>query len=110
LTGIGGTVEVLFPGVESVVPAGGLTVAVLAAMVLGVVVGAVPVTVMVNLLVAPATIDPVKLIALPLPLATLQLALPAATQAHVTPVNCAGTVSLIVAPATSEGPALVTTI
>ena len=97
------------PGFGSVVPPGGVTVAVFAAIVLGVVTGAVPVTTIVTELPPPAAMSTVVAM-LPAPLAAPQLALPAAVQVQVTPVSCAGTVSLTLAPTRSDGPALVTTI
>ena len=108
VTVIGGTVDVLLPGFGSVVPTGTVTVAVFAPIVFGVVTGAVPVTVMVTALPAPAAMSTFSA-TLPLPLAVPQAALPVAAQLQVTPVNWAGTVSETEAPARSDGPALVTT-
>ena len=109
MTGIAGTVELLLPGFGSVVPPGTVTVAVLAAIVLGVVSGAVPVTTMVIELPPPAAMSTV-VATLPAPLAVPQLALPAAVQVQVTAESWPGMVSATLAPTRFDGPALVTTI
>ena len=104
----------MFPGTGSVVPAGGATVAVFV-NVPGVV--AVPVTVMVTEFPAPAfNCTALSEIALPDPEAPVpaptvsQSAVPAATHVNVTPVRLLGTVSVIVAPDTLDGPLFVATI
>jgi hypothetical protein len=103
------TVEALFAAVESVVPAGAPTVAVFA---IAPVVVAVPVTVIVTELPAPAlSCTAVSEIALPAPEApvppepVLQSAVPAATHVNVTPVRFAGTGSATVTPVTLDRPA-----
>ena len=107
-TGIGGTVELLLPGVGSVAPAGTATMAVFALIVVGVTAGAVPDTTKVTELPAPAAMSTVAA-TFPFPLAAPQLALPALTQVQVTPAKSAGTVSVTDDAASAEGPLLVTT-
>src|SRR5580765_183678 len=101
-----GVVLVLLPGFGSVDPAGTVTVAVFAPMVP--LAGAVPLTVIVRSFAAPAATFAVRL-TLPMPLTEPQIDVPDATHVQLTFVSCAGTVSLIVAPTASAGPALFTT-
>ena len=105
-TGTGGSVSVLSPGSGSVVPGGVPTVAVFAPMVPPA--GAVPLTVMVTALAPPTPTVAARLTS-PVPDPVPQLEVPDAAQLQLTPVNCGGTVSAIVAPTAMEGPALVTT-
>ena len=105
---MGGTVELLLPGVGSVAPTGTATVAVFAPIVAGVTAGAVPETTKVTELPAPAAMSTVAT-TFPDPLAALQLAVPALTQVQVTPAKVAGTVSVTDAATKAEGPLLVIT-
>jgi hypothetical protein len=101
------TADVLFAVAGSVVPDGGATDAV---FVTEPVAAAVPVTVIVSALPAPAfncTAD--SAITFPVPDAVPQAAVPDETQDHDTPVRLAGTVSAIDAPDTFDGPPFVAT-
>jgi hypothetical protein len=92
----------------STMPAGAATVAVFV-MPMGVaVVAAVPVTVIVSELPAPAFNCTADNATFPDPEAEPQAAVPVDTQDHVTPVRLAGTVSATDAPATFDGPLFVT--
>jgi hypothetical protein len=101
------TADVLFAVAGSVVPEGGATEAV---FVTEPVVVAVPVTVTVTELPAPAfncTADNATVF--PVPDAVPHAAVPEDTQDHDTPVRLAGTWSEIDAPDTLDGPSLVAT-
>src|SRR5262245_46741723 len=100
------SVDVLFPGSGSVVPAGGVTVAVLVKVPL-----AVGATVPVALKTTPAPPGRLTVVAmLPVPLAAPQLPTPATLgwQVQVTFCSVGGKVSATGAPTTSLGPWLVT--
>src|SRR5438046_2439584 len=104
------SVELLLPGLESVVPGGVDTVAVLTRspvsedMV-------VPLTVKTTELPAPAAMLTVAARLFPEPLAPEETeALPVVLELQVTPVRPAGMLSAMVAPMTSLGPELVTVI
>src|SRR5450432_1679568 len=108
--GVSVSVDVLLPGVGSLVPVGGVTVAVLTRFVVADA-SAVPVTVKTTELPAPAATSTVAARLLPEPLApALMLTLPVVLDVQVTPVRVAGMVSATVAPVTSLGPRLVTVI
>ena len=105
------SVAELFPGVESVVPAGTATLAVFERVPVAEE-ATVPFTV--NVAVAPLLRSIARLMLPLLPEAGKPQLLPAATgettQLHVAPLKAAGKVSDTVAPVTSEGPLFVTTI
>ena len=100
------SVAVLLPGVGSVVPPGGVTVAVLASVPVA---DAATLAVSVNVAV-PAGARLTVALMLPEPLAGQVEPVPAATHVHVAPLNAAGNVSVTVAPVTNDGPPLVATI
>src|SRR2546430_17622020 len=96
------SVALLFPA-GSFVPAGAVTVAVLLIV-------PVPATVAVTVNVAvPPLVRSTSAVTFPLPLAG-QAEPAEAAQVHVGLVNCAGKMSLTVAPMTALGPALLATI
>ncbi len=100
------SVALLLPGLVSVTPAGGVTVAVFDSVPL-----ALPLMVAasVYVIVLPAGRLTVSLM-LPLPLAVKPEAPPVPTAVNVSLTIAAGSTSLTVAPITSLGPLLVTTI
>ena len=100
------SVALLLPGTGSVVPTGGVTVAVFTNVPT-----AVDATLATTLKVAvPLTARLTVVLRLPVPLAALQLEPPVATQLQLALVMAAGKVSATVAPVTALGPALVTTM
>src|SRR5947209_3157789 len=106
--GVSVSVALLLPGVGSVSPLGGATVAVLTRS--PVAEGrAVPRTVKTTPLPAPAAMSTTALRLLPEPVAPLVTeALPVVLEVQVTPVRILGRVSATLAPTASLGPALVT--
>src|SRR6185369_9994415 len=108
--GVSVSVEVLLPGVGSVVPVGGVTVAVLTRLPVAAA-EAVPLTVKTMKLPAPAAMFTVALRLLPEPLPPLvTAAVPVAADVQVTPLKIAGMVSAIEAPVTLLGPVFRTVI
>src|SRR5437868_12294 len=106
--GVSVSVDVLLPGVGSVVPTGVVTVAVLTRLVVREA-SVVPVTVKTTELPAPLAMSIVAARLLPAPVAPLVTdADPVVTEVQVTLVNPAGSVSATVAPVTLLGPLLVT--
>src|SRR5437868_6669958 len=106
--GVSVSVAVLLPGVGSVVPAGGVTTAVLTRLPVAAA-EAVPVTVKVTELPAPAAMFTVAARLLPEPVApAVTEAVPVVLEVQVTPVKVAGIVSAMVAPVTLLGPVFVT--
>src|SRR5438093_139126 len=108
--GVSVSVELLLAGLLSVVPVGGVTVAVLTRLPVSDA-WVVPLTVKMTELPAPAAMLTTALKLLPEPVAPLvTLALPVVLEVHVTPVRPAGIASATDAPTTSLGPLLVTVI
>src|SRR5262249_5519359 len=108
--GVSVSVDVLFPGVGSVVPTGGVTVAVLTRLPVSEA-RLVPVTVNTTELPAPDAMSTVAARLLPLPAPPLvKLAVPVVADVQATLVSPAGSVSATVAPVTLLGPLLVTVI
>src|SRR4051794_34095754 len=104
------SVELLLPGVGSVVPAGGVTVAGLTRLP-GADARAVPGTVKTTRLTAPAAVLTVAARLFPEPLPPLvTAAVPVVLEVQETLVRVAGTASATLAPTTLLGPALVTVI
>jgi hypothetical protein len=108
--GVSVSVELLLPGVGSVVPAGGVTVAVLTRFPVAEA-STVPLTVKTTELPAPAGTLTVAARLLPDPLPPLlMLAPPVTLLVQVTLVKFAGSVSATIAPTALLGPLLVTVI
>src|SRR5215831_16611745 len=108
--GVSVSVDVLLPGLLSVVPGGVVTVAVLVRLPVADD-STVPCTVKTTLLPAPAATLTVAARLLPEPEApAVTAAPPVVDEVQVTPVMFAGTVSATVAPTASLGPLLVTVI
>src|SRR5438552_3414375 len=108
MLGVSVSVEVLLPGVGSVVPTGVVTVAVLTRLVVSEA-SVVPVTVKTTELPTPEAMLIVAARLLPLPVAPLVTeADPVVDEVQVTLVKPAGNVSATVAPVTLLGPLLVT--
>lgn len=107
-TVIVGVVEVLSPGVGSVVPGGGVMVALLAEIVAGVTVGAVPLTSTTSTSPTP-TLTPTLTLSVP-DAAEQEVAADTGAQVQVTPVSWVGTESVNVAPTACDGPALRTSM
>src|SRR5437899_1297841 len=106
--GVSVSVELLLFGLVSVVPLGGVTVAVLTRLPVADDL-AVPLTVKITELPTPAAILTVALRLLPEPVAPeVTEALPVVLEVQVTSVKAAGMVSATVAPVTLFGPLLVT--
>src|SRR5947199_394290 len=104
------SVALLLAVLGSVVPAGAVTVAVLIRLPVAED-RAVPVTVKITALPAPAAMLTVAARLLPEPLPPLVTeAVPVVLEVQVTPVRVAGMVSATLAPTTSLGPLLVTVI
>src|SRR5438874_1399040 len=106
--GVSLSVDELLPGVGSVVPAGGVTVAVLTRLPVSDA-SVVPVTVKTTELPTPLATFTVAARLLPEPVAPLVTeALPVVLDVQVTPVSPAGIASATLAPVTLLGPLLVT--
>src|SRR5947208_2368381 len=106
--GVSVSVELLLPPLGSVVPDGGVTVAVLTRLAVAEA-RAVPVTVKITELPAPAAMLTVAARLLPEPVAPeVTAALPAVLEVQLTLVSLTGMLSATLAPVTSLGPALVT--
>src|SRR5437764_216425 len=108
--GVSVSVELLLPGLLSVVPGGAATVAVLTRSPVADDL-AVPLTVKTTELPAPAAMLTVAARLLPEPVApAVTEALPVVLELQVTPVSPAGMLSAMVAPTALLGPVLVTVI